>query len=282
MNHAGTDSILANFQHLSPGNHRASCPQCDRGPHDRALSLHVEAERIVFHCFRCGWSGAAGAGTEHVARPPVPCSSTRPRFERLSDFGRELWKSCRPIDGIARAYLEARGCKIPPVDGDLRWHASLRHPIARIEGPALVGLVRDVLTCVPLTIHRTWICADGSKAAVSPPRLLLGGHRKQGGAVMLWPHEAVTRGLGVAEGIETALALAHAMTPAWALIDAGNLASFPAIAGIESLVIAVDHDDAGQEAADECARRWVAREVRLVMPPTPGADLADVARSATR
>lgn len=286
MSHAGVESILSNFQHLRPGDHRAPCPQCDRGPRDRALSLHVEHERVVFHCFRCGWSGAAGAGAPSAGGRSVSSTcrrsggSTRPRFEQLSDFGRKLWESCRPIAGIAQSYLQARGCAIPPADGDLRWHARLRHPVVGVEAPALVGLVRDVLTGRPLTLHRTWIRADGRKADVSPPRMLLGRHRKQGGAVMLWPHESVTRGLAIAEGVETALALAHAVTPAWALVDAGNVASFPLIAGIEVLTIAVDHDDAGVRAARECARRWAPRDVRVVMAAQPGADLADVAMSS--
>jgi hypothetical protein len=66
----------------------------------------------------------------------------------------------------------------------------------------------------------------------------------------------VTVGLGVAEGIESALSLAWAYTPVWALIDAGHLSKFPVLDGIESLVIARDQDQAGIKAASECATRW--------------------------
>jgi putative DNA primase/helicase len=92
----------------------------------------------------------------------------------------------------------------------------------------------------------------------------------------------VTLGLGIAEGIETALSLAHAYAPGWATLDAGNLAAFPVLSGIECLTIAVDNDPAGIRAADECAERWHAagREVRLVMAPQAGADLNDLAQEA--
>jgi len=134
----------------------------------------------------------------------------------------------------------------------------------------------------PLTLHRTWICANGDKAACDPPRMLLGNHRKAGGVIRLWPDDAVTTGLGIAEGIETALSLAHGFTPVWACIDAGNLAAFPVLEGIESLVIAADHDEAGISAANACATRWTdaGREVRIVMPDQAKTDLNDLARAA--
>lgn len=63
--------------------------------------------------------------------------------------------------------------------------------------------------------------------------------------------------LGIAEGIETALSLAWAPLPVWAAIDAGHLAKFPLLDGIQTLVIAQDNDPAGIAAAGACAARWV-------------------------
>jgi hypothetical protein len=132
-----------------------------------------------------------------------------------------------------------------------------------------------------MTLHRTWIRADGSKAPVVPPRMLLGSHRKAGGVIRLWPDEEVTSGLGVAEGIETALSLAHAFTPVWACIDSGNLAALPVLAGIESLLIAADHDPAGLRAAEACGKRWAiaGREAWIVQSDAPGDDLNNMARA---
>ncbi|MCO4879558.1 toprim domain-containing protein [Paraburkholderia caribensis] len=196
------------------------------------------------------------------------------KYDELSDYGRALWSETQPLSGVAVAYLKARHCVIPPVDSDLRLHRRLKHPSGYI-GPALVGLITDALTGRPLSLHRTWIKADGSKADVDPPRLLLGGHRKKGGVIRLWPNEAVTYGLGIAEGIETALSLAWGYAPVWSLIDAGNLADFPHLPGIESLVIAADNDPAGSKAARTCADRWAEAGAEVVVTRQSESDIND-------
>nr|WP_228882485.1 toprim domain-containing protein [Paraburkholderia saeva] len=127
-----------------------------------------------------------------------------------------------------------------------------------------------------MSLHRTWICADGRKADIDPQRLLLGGHRKQGGVIRMWPDESVTTGLGIAEGIETALSLAWAYAPVWACIDAGNLKALPVLPGIESLVIGADNDPAGIDGAHACAQRWAADGVEVHMTKQTENDLNDV------
>jgi putative DNA primase/helicase len=203
----------------------------------------------------------------------------------LDERGLALWRneSISLGTGPAADYLIARGCLLPPEDGHLRFHPMLRHP-SGYEGPALVALVTHAVTAEPMTVHRTWICADGSKPTqLDRPRLLWPGHAKAGGVIRLWPDEAVTLGLGIAEGIESALALAHCGLPVWALIDAGNMAVFPHLSGIEALTIAADHDlgGTGQQAAERCADAWLAggSSVRVVVPPEPGSDMADVAHA---
>lgn len=268
------------------GKHRVSCPACGRGERDKTLGITIEVDgKGVAHCFRCEFSESyrpeRGA---HLTAPSTPCiKATAPsvKHDTLSDYGRELWSASKPLAGVALDYLNARSCCIPPADGGLRWHPSLRHPSGYV-GPALVALVTDAVTCEPLTLHRTWICGAGTKADVEPPRLLLGGHRKAGGVIRLWPDEAVTSGLGIAEGIESALSLAHAFKPVWCCIDAGNLAKFPVLAGVESLLIAEDHDEAGARAAKACAIAWASedREVRIAKSPIAGQDANDYLREA--
>lgn len=226
-------------------------------------------------------------GAEFKPRPrPAPALAAvrpveAPQCERLSEYGHRLWAACMPLAGVALEYLKARACVIPPEDGDLRMHPALKHPDGH-TGPALVALVTDARTREPLTLHRTWIGADGKKAAIDKPRLLLGGHRKSGGVIRLWPDDAVTTSLAVAEGIESALSLAHANLPAWSLIDAGNLAALQVLAGIETLVIGADHDHAGTRAARVCGTRWhhAGVHVHIVMPPQERTDLNDVAKEA--
>src|SRR4051794_29732112 len=86
--------------------------------------------------------------------------------------------------------------------------------------------------------------------------------------------------LGVGEGIETVLSLQSlpefGPSPVWSLIPAGGVRGFPALSGIESLWIAVDHDanNTGQHAARTTAGRWrqAGAEVFLITPVALGAD----------
>lgn len=274
------------WAHLTPGEHRAKCPSCGRpGRNDKTLGITVEHDgKGVAHCFRCAYVETHRPDRSHTfikaPQSPVKAQAEQRQHLTLSEYGRRLWSECRPLaDTIAAAYLNARRCVLPPADGDLRYHPALKHGPTGYTGPALVGLITDAVTRQPLSLHRTWVRADGTKPPeADPPRLLLGKHRKAGGVIRLWPDEAVTMGLGVAEGIETALALAHAFQPVWACIDAGNMAALPVLGGIGGLTIAADHDDAGIKAAHECADRWTLAgvEVRIVMSPKPKQDLNDL------
>ena len=264
---------------LRLGENRRPCPQCDRGPRDTALAVRLEADgHILWRCHRCGWAGAAGRETQPAA-PRVKLVQPARRADGLARWAGELWSASQSLRGAALAYLQARACCIPPTDGHLRCDPALRHPGGHI-GAGLVALVTDARTGLPLSLHRTWVRADGSKAPIDPPRLLAAGHRKAGGVIRLYPHRA-GEPLGIAEGIETALSLAWADLPCWAAIDAGNLASLPVLPGVPELVIAVDADPAGEAAANQCAARWRAagRRVRLVRPDAGDNDLNDTARA---
>lgn len=276
---------MSELHSLEPGEHRLTCPACGRSPKDRTFGVTVQHDgAAVAHCFRCQYvethrpeRGNRYHPGKAVSRPVAPI-----KRESLSDWGRELWAQCAGLPGTTgEHYLRERGCAVPPSDGDLRYCPDLRHP-SGYTGPGLVALVTQAETREPLTLHRTWIRSDGTKADCDPPRLLLGGHRKAGGVIRLWPDEAVSTGLAIGEGIETALSLARDYSPVWSLIDAGNLAAFPVLRGIETLVIGVDHDEAGIKAANECADRWAAAavEVLLIAPKANKTDWNDAERAA--
>ena len=266
---------------LEVGSHRLTCPDCGRGPRDKTLGVTIKPDGgMVAHCFRCEF--VASHRGEHRRTPPPPASKPqRPKRTDLSGWGRDLWASCRELGGVAVDYLRARNCVTPPLDGDLRWHPALPHPEG-YTGPALVARVTHARTCKPLSLHRTWINGDGTKPATlgDKARMVLGGHALAGGVVRLWPDEGVTHGLGIAEGIETALSLAHGFQPVWALISAGQLGKFAPLPGIESLTIACDNDPAGIKAARECAGRWFAAGVEVIVTRQEQGDLNDVAREA--
>ena len=246
---------------------RTSCPDCGRGPKDRTMGK--------FQCFRCG---ALRPRERSLPKPRQTAEVVRwvdPNPAGLPGYWRALWDTTQPLGGIATDYLKSRGCRLPPPDSDLRWHPSMRHPTGYV-GPALVALIRHAVTGDPMSIHRTWISGDGTKP-VQPARLLAKGCVKMHGVVMLWPSEAVTYSLGIAEGLETALALAHVHGPVWAAIDAGNLAAFPVLAGIQTLLVAVDGDPAGRNAAEACANRWCTSATVKLIQSADGEDIADVA-----
>ena len=255
---------------------RARCPVCDRSKKDNALAIKEDERGRVEYCHRCGYTKA-----ENFERRPdivrAPSRSAEPL--EWSERAESIWRRTRPLRGtVGETYLLYRGCALPPTDSDLRFlEPTDRHP------PTLCARVTNAQTNRPQTLHFTRLAADGrGKAGTEQDKLLLGGHRKKGGVIRLWPDECVTAGLALAEGIESALAAAHLFTPVWAAIDASNLAAFPIVSGVDALMIFADHDDVGIGAAKLCAKRWrtMGREVRVRRPKTPGLDAADVFREA--
>jgi putative DNA primase/helicase len=261
------------------GEHRIECPSCGRGGRDKTAGLTIEHDgKGVLHCFRCALVETHHPEHGAVRRLPTikPVSTQAQKHQRLNEWGRAFWRDCHPLNGVATQYLRNRHCVIPPEDGHLRYHLAVKHPSGYV-GPALVALVTDVLTCEYLSLHRTWITPT-AKADLDTPRLPLANHTLKGGCIRLWPDTAVTYGLGIAEGIETALSLAHGYQPVWATIDAGHMAQFPVMAGIETLVIAQDQDTAGMSAASICARRWAEADKEVLVTRQAENDLNDVLR----
>ena len=195
-----------------------------------------------------------------------------------NDKAESIWRRTQPLYGtVGEIYLLNGGCMLPPPDSDLRFlPANDKYP------PSLCARVTNAKTNAPQTLHFTRLSSDGHrKTGVDSDKLLLGGHRKRGGVIRLWPDECVTTGLALAEGIESALAAARLFQPVWAALAASNLAQFPVLPGVEALTIYADHDNIGIIAAKACARRWheAGREVRIRAPRAPAADAAEVAKA---
>jgi hypothetical protein len=255
---------------------RGPCPQCQRGPKDDALAITRDERGTVSYCHRCGYVAADNV---------IPFRITPPRTVRPAEpldwsaKAETIWRRTQSLrDTLGKIYLLHRGCALPPRDSHLRYL-----PPDDTHPPTLCAAVSDVRTGRPISLHFTRLAADGrGKAGTDRDKQLLAGHRKRGGCIRLWPDEAVTRSLALAEGIESALAAAHVFTPVWATVDASNMAAFPVLPGIESLTIFADHDDAGLAAARECGVRWrdAGCDVRVRVPRQPGRDVADLAAEA--
>ena len=266
----------------APGDYRTRCPKCDREKPDDALSVTIEADgSAVWVCWRCDWRGSTrdGGSTEYrPPRKPARAPAPDPRPSGLSPTATAILRAARPLtdDCPAATYLCTRGCAVP--QHGVLWHPALRHWPTRLAFPALVSLVTNVVSGELQTLHLTFLELDGmGKAPVDKPKLLMPGHPKKGGCVRLCEDAEVTYGLAIAEGIETALAVARAFPHVWACLDKGNLADFPVLAGIDCLTVAVDHDKAGLEAWERVSTKWLAagREVRRILAPKPGDDFND-------
>lgn len=257
-----------------------------------AASLSLSAGEAIR--WAKAWLGLADDGPAVHPRPrraPEPTAAAG-----ADDAGRKLARArailsrSRPVRGtLAETYLKGRGLVLPGDGGlfdptALRFAADCWHWPTESHLPALVGAVVKVLTGELQGLHLTYLRPDGrGKAEVDKARLYLGP--KGGGCVKLTADADVSTGLAIGEGIETTLSALILGYPAWACLDAGNLASFPLLPGVESLAVLVDHDDAGRRAADAVARRWwsAGREVRLwtaVPDARGGYDLNDRLREA--
>ena len=184
-------------------------------------------------------------------------------IEALNRVWQQSLAPTDPRAGPLRAYLSRRGLSGARLDGEVvRFHPALGywqhngHDEAELIGrfPAMVALVTGA-DGMPVTVHRTYLTADGRKAPVAEPKKLMGypGHRLVGGAIRLSAPGPV---LGVAEGIETALAV-HLRTgmPVWSAVSAGLLARLEPPAGTSLVVVWADRDRSGAGEAAALALR---------------------------
>jgi hypothetical protein len=218
-----------------------------------------------------------GDGEPLPTAPPRPMK-LEPAPKPTLPLARAMWGEGVPAAGtLVETYLRSRGLSLPP-SPVLRFHPSCARGNERL--PAMVALMTDPVTTEPVGAHRTFLRPDGSGKAAGQAKMMLGGS----GLIRLAPNEEVTTGLGLAEGIETALSIMQTgWSPVWAAGNAGSISAFPVLPGIEALTIFADHDEngVGTKAARACAERWAAagREVVVRIPPA-GADWNGVVRSA--
>ena len=113
-----------------------------------------------------------------------------------------------------------------------------------------------------LSLHITRLAQDGKgKAPIEVPRSFLAGHAISHGVVRLCDDAEVTLRLGLAEGIESALAVTTAFAraadpcrePVWAALSASTLGNLPVLPSLESLVTYADRGPAGEHPAGRVA-----------------------------
>lgn len=259
---------------------RGSCPVCGYG--SDAFVLTVRDGRVLGWCASCQDRDAIGRllrGDGVVSPDPARLAAAErdraAKAERARERALALWNGADPAGGTpVETYLAERHLGELATSPALRWRRDCPHPVGG-RLPAMLALVTGP-DGQPSGVHRTFLKPDGTgKAQVAPTKASLGGIWR--GAIRL---ADAGPALVVGEGIETAAAAGRlARLPAWAAISAGNMARAMVLPPeVREVVIAVDNDAPGRQAAREAGARWRAegRRVRFLRPRTEGADMADV------
>ena len=272
------------------GRHSA-CPCC--GGKDRFRVDKNVAEKGSYYCNGCGpgfgfdlimkvMAVDIKEAMESVASVVGGCEkSAIPKEKAMTpEFLRKIFVESSPAvnDDVVGAYLKKRG--LSSVPECLRYSKKCWESETKMNQKAMLSLFHSPDNKA-LTMHRTYLDADGNKLGIDKPKKILPPLQKMtGGAVRLFAIESGA--LGVAEGIETAIA-AHEDTglPVWAALSSTLLESFEVPKEVEKLTIFADNDTnyAGQKAAFALANRVSIKggvNVSVYIPAKPGEDWLDV------
>ena len=294
-------AILAALGHapglIEPGRFHRFATRDRRGDDAGWCKLFDDLRGGVFGCNRQGisetWCAADRATMTReqraaLARQVMAATTERERQQRerwskVAQRIAQVWAQCVPLlpgDPVT-LYLKRRGLGgVWPLPTVLRLHRALPywHEGEKLGTfPAMVApmVAPDGRT---VALHRTYLHADGRKADVPSVKKLTGAAGSLSGACI--PLHGPREGrIGIAEGIETALAAWCASTvPTVASYCANSLAMWRWPAGVQRIVVFADNDKAGCEAADALRARALAAHVRcdVLTPTTERADWCDV------
>jgi putative DNA primase/helicase len=271
------------------GKRHGPCPIC--GGKDRYRFDDKEG-RGTWFCSQCG-SGDGfkllqrvyGWDFKHAAKEvdrlvgTIPVGAVTPERSDASKLAalKEVWQGSRAVtkDDPVWRYLNRR-LGLEKVPAEIRFHPALKHSDGG-KHPAMLARMRypDGSSA---SIHRTYLTEDGKKAAVSEVKKFMAAPKSLNTAAVMLGDAGVC--LGIAEGIETALAASiRFQMPVWAATNAVLLESWVPLSGVKRVLIAGDNDPSwtGQAAAYALAKRLVrdgfAVEVRI--PDAAGKDWAD-------
>jgi putative DNA primase/helicase len=196
-------------------------------------------------------------------------------YDRREALNR-LWKSSKKLQGSDHVskYLRSRGLVLTP--NHVRFCPECYESETKTKMPAMVAQFMGP-DGKPLTIHRTYLNGVGKADIKSTKKLMPGTASLVGGAIRLF--EPVDSTIGIAEGIETAIAATQVVSvPCWSVVSATLMKGFVPPEGIRRVVIFADNDHSftGQESAYCLARRLYALGlVAEVLMPEIGKDFND-------
>lgn len=204
-----------------------------------------------------------------------------PSDQQRREAMNKTWTGAQAVqDGDpVSSYLKARTGR-HWASNAIRYHAQLWHPEEKRSLAGMVAKVTDPDNR-PVSIHRTYLEPDGSKAKVAKGKMVMSSTIPDGSAIRLMPY---TETLGVTEGIETAFSASAIFdVPVWATISASIMVKWKPPASIRHVIIFGDNDQnfVGQLSAYRLAYT-LAREhpkefaITVCIPAIGGADWNDV------
>lgn len=198
-----------------------------------------------------------------------------------------LWDHAKPVikgDPVDK-FLSGRAIDLPRWPANIRYLQSADHPSSNQGHPAMLARVDDGKGDLT-QLHTTYLTQDGGKADLDPVRRLHWGGFGENAAVRMG-QPTRDGDLGIAEGIETAIAAAliHKV-PVWAALSTGLMMKWRPPEGVKSVFIFGDNDLSygGQSAAYALAHKLSTERpdnrtpprVFVMIPPNAGTDWNDV------
>jgi putative DNA primase/helicase len=259
------------------------CPIC--GGRDRFRYIDRQAGDGMWLCNQCqpkprpaidlavAYSGrpfreAARVIDDILGDRVVPMVRREPPADKAKDLARAkaCWHRGLPVGpgDVVDRYLRGRHAGLATYPSCLR--ISEREPYwndgSVSHHPAMLALITNPLG-EPISVHRTYLAADGGKADVRVQRKAVSPFGP-GPTIRLAPAAAT---MGIAEGIETALSAAKLFgIPTWSVMSDYGIATFEPPPEVRHLIIFADHDEhsAGQRAAATLAARLsIPTEIKL-------------------
>ena len=270
-------------------NRHGPCPLC--GGKDR-YRFHDLKGKGNWHCNQCG----PGDGVQLLqALYGWDFKHTMDEIDRVIGTARlHIVKDERSVEDAVKAikatlrgafpvkngdpvwnYLSRR-CGITTIPNGLRFHPALYHKETDRKYPAMLAIMQYP-NLDGASVHRTYLTQDGYKAPLDNAKKIMSGKPLNTSCVRL---SAPAEVLGIAEGIETALAASVQFgLPVWAATTAGLMEKWEPPIEAREVVVFGDNDSSytGQASAYLLAKRLTAQglKVRVEIPKLVDTDFAD-------
>jgi predicted P-loop ATPase len=262
-----------------PPRNEGSCVIHLRGPragwaYDHATGECAGPIDLIHHA--TGLTSAAlfeeAARRACLDRPAPPRSAASAKLDHSHEIARILVSSTPVAGSLAELYLRSRGLR-DPGSPDLLFNPDLADFETRRGRPGMVARVRDGAGEPTGGIHRTYLLDDGSAKAPAGKKML---GAVAGGSVRLSAMDEDGH-LGIAEGIETALAAQTIFgIPTWAALSADGLRRWQWPETVRRVTIFADAGEAGTKAAAALAERLGTAGIpHTIVSPLNGDDFND-------